>query len=121
MRTLRYHHTILNGERNDTQPFFGSHNGAQNAAVPHSLACSCKMHKENLFLYLTDVLNKVAAMTPNSALSKYRDILPERWAKNSRAECFAFCSSMRHRGDAYNIMMITKSYGNRRQKKKTPK
>lgn len=61
--------------------FFGSHNGASNAAVLYSLACSCKMHKVNFFNYLTDVLNKVASTPPNADISKYRDLLPDRWAK----------------------------------------
>lgn len=61
--------------------FFGSHKGAETGAVFYSLACSCRLNKINFFEYLTDVINKAAALPPNTPLEKYRNFLPDKWTK----------------------------------------
>lgn len=61
--------------------FFGSHKGAQRAAVFYSLACSCRLNNINFFEYLSDVINKAASLPPNTPLEKYRDLLPDKWTK----------------------------------------
>ena len=59
--------------------FFGSHKGAERAAMYYSLACSCRLLGINFFEYLADVINKTALMQPNTKLSAYRDLLPDKW------------------------------------------
>lgn len=61
--------------------FFGSHAGAERGCIFYSLACSCRNNGINFFEYLTDVLNKSAAMQPGASASEYRDLLPDRWIK----------------------------------------
>ena len=61
--------------------FFGSHSGAERAAVLYTLALSAKMNGINFFDYIVDILDKTATWQPNTPLSKYRDLLPDRWAK----------------------------------------
>ena len=46
--------------------FFGSHKGAQRAAMFYSLACSCRLNKVNFFEYISDVINRTALMQPNT-------------------------------------------------------
>ena len=60
--------------------FFGSHSGAERAAVLYTLALSAKMNHINLFDYIVDILDKTATWQPNTPLSKYRDLLPDKWA-----------------------------------------
>ena len=60
--------------------FFGSHAGAERAAVLYTLALSAKMNGINLFEYIVDILDKTGTWQPNTPLSKYRDLLPDRWA-----------------------------------------
>lgn len=59
--------------------FFGSHAGAKRGCFFYSLACSCRLNKINFFDYLTDVLNRAAAIPPGAGLDAYRDLLPDRW------------------------------------------
>lgn len=59
--------------------FFGSHAGAERGCFFYSLACSCRLNKINFFEYLSDVLNKAAALPPGAGLDAYRDLLPDRW------------------------------------------
>mgnify|MGYP002626569729 CR=1 FL=1 len=59
--------------------FFGSHKGAQRAAMFYSLACSCRLNNISFFEYISDVINKTALMQPNTKLSVYRDLLPDKW------------------------------------------
>ena len=59
--------------------FFGSHKGAERAAMYYSLACSCRLLGINFFEYLSDVINKTALMQPNTKLTAYRDLLPDKW------------------------------------------
>ena len=40
--------------------FFGSHKGAERGAILYTIALTCRMHKVNLFEYLTDVINRTA-------------------------------------------------------------
>ena len=60
--------------------FFGSHKGAERAAVLYTLALSAKMHGINLFNYIVDIIEKTATWQPNTPLDKYRDLLPDRWS-----------------------------------------
>ena len=60
--------------------FFGSHSGAERAAVLYTLALSSKMNGINLFDYIVDILDKTGTWQPNTPLVKYRDLLPDRWA-----------------------------------------
>ena len=59
--------------------FFGSHKGAERAAVLYTLALSAKMNHLNLFDYLADILDRTATWQPNTPLEKYRNLLPDRW------------------------------------------
>ena len=61
--------------------FFGSHKGAQRAAVFYSLACSCRLNNINFFEYISDVINKTALMQPNTPITQYRELLPDKWNK----------------------------------------
>ncbi|NDV58441.1 IS66 family transposase [Bacteroides sp. 519] len=62
--------------------FFGSHQGAKRGAILYSLACSCRANNINFFEYLADVINKTAALPPNTKTEVYREWLPDRWKKN---------------------------------------
>lgn len=66
--------------------FFGSHTGARRAAMFYSLACSCRLQGVNFFKYISDIINKAAAMPPRTPLSKYRDLLPDRWKQKNIAQ-----------------------------------
>jgi len=59
--------------------FFGSHKGAERAAMYYSLACSCRLLGINFFEYLSDVINKTAMMQPNTKNEAYRELLPDKW------------------------------------------
>jgi len=59
--------------------FFGSHKGAERAAVLYTLALSAKMNHLNLFDYLADILDRTAQWQPNVPLENYRNLLPDRW------------------------------------------
>lgn len=63
--------------------FFGSHKGAERGAILYTIALTCRMHKVNLFEYLTDVINRTAEWQPNTPLQKYRELLPDRWEKEN--------------------------------------
>ena len=60
--------------------FFGSHSGAERAAVLYTLALSARMNHINFFDYIVDILDKTATWQPNTPLSKYGNLLPDRWA-----------------------------------------
>lgn len=66
--------------------FFGSHAGAKRAAIFYSLACSCRLQGINFFEYVSDVINKAVALPPRTPLSKYRDLLPDRWKQKNIAQ-----------------------------------
>ena len=61
--------------------FFGSHKGAERAAMYYSLACSCRLLGINFFEYISDVINRAAAIPPKIPIDiqKYRELLPDRW------------------------------------------
>jgi len=59
--------------------FFGSHKGAQRAAMFYSLACSCRLNNVNFFEYISDVINRTALMQPNTDIKQYRALLPDQW------------------------------------------
>ena len=62
--------------------FFGSHKGAERGAMFYSLVCSCRLNGVNFFEYISDVINKAAALPPNTPLEKYRLLLPDKWKEN---------------------------------------
>jgi transposase len=66
--------------------FFGSHAGAKRSAMFYSLACSCRLQGVNFFEYISDVINKAAALPPNTAKEKYRNLLPDRWKEQNIAK-----------------------------------
>lgn len=66
--------------------FFGSHAGARRAAMFYSLACSCRLQGVNFFEYISDVINKAAALPPRTPPSKYRDLLPDKWKQKNIAQ-----------------------------------
>ena len=57
--------------------FVGSHDGGRRAAIMYTLINTCKMQKVNPFLYLQDILRRVATH-PNS---KIRELTPGNWKK----------------------------------------
>ena len=59
--------------------FFGSHKGAERAAMYYSLACSCRLLGINFFGYISDVINRAALMQPNTDIKEYRALLPDKW------------------------------------------
>ena len=63
--------------------FFGSHKGAERGAMFYSLACSCRLQGISFFEYISDVINKAAAMSPNTPFARYREMLPDRWKANN--------------------------------------
>ena len=66
--------------------FFGSHAGAKRAAMLYSLACSCRLQGINFFEYISDIINKAAALPPKTPDEKYRDLLPDRWKQTHIAQ-----------------------------------
>ena len=44
--------------------------------------CSCRLNGMNFFEYISDVINKAAALPPNTPLEKYRMLLPDKWKEN---------------------------------------
>ena len=34
---------------------------------------------QNFFVYISDVINKAAVLPPKTPLSKYHDLLPDKW------------------------------------------
>ena len=63
--------------------FSGSHEGAERMALIYSLACSCRINNINTFKYFTDVLNKLADISPKAPDEVFIELLPHRWKKNS--------------------------------------
>ena len=59
--------------------FFGSHEGAERAAMFYSLACSCRLLGINFFEYISDVINRAAVIPPKKPIDiqKYRELLPD--------------------------------------------
>ena len=64
---------IATGRNNWT--FLGSDNGGHTAAVLFSLVATCQRHHVNPFVYLRDVLTRIAAHPMN----RLAELLPDRW------------------------------------------
>ncbi len=62
--------------------FFGSHAGADRAVVYYSLACSCRCRGINFFEYISDIMNRAAALPPTAPIEAYRELLPDKWNKS---------------------------------------
>lgn len=77
-RTNRY---ISLSRRNSL--FFGSHDAAKRAALLYSMACSCRLHNINVFEYFTHLLTRMAYIEPNASYQVLRELLPDRWTKQS--------------------------------------
>lgn len=75
-RILRY---ISLSRRNSL--FCGSHAGAERTALIYSLACSCRLNEINTFEYFTDILNKLAYISPNAPDKVFKELLPNHWMK----------------------------------------
>ena len=52
--------------------FCATHQGAKNATLIYSLACSCRLNDINTFEYFKDVLNKLANVNPNTKQEELR-------------------------------------------------
>ena len=61
--------------------FCGSHAGAERTALIYSLACSCRLNGINTFEYFTDVLNRLAYISPNVPDEVFQELLPHNWSK----------------------------------------
>ena len=61
--------------------FCGSHAGAERTALIYSLACSCRLNGINTFEYFTDILNRLAYISPNAPDEVYQELLPHHWSK----------------------------------------
>lgn len=61
--------------------FAGSHAGAERTALIYSLACSCRLHGINTFEYFTDILNRLANISPNASDEVFEELLPHQWKK----------------------------------------
>ena len=55
------------------------HEGAERSTVLYTLALSCRMHKLDFFQYIKAVLEKTSECQPNTPLSKYRELLPDKF------------------------------------------
>jgi transposase len=75
-RLMRY---ISLSRRNSL--FCGSHAGAERTALIYSLACSCRLNGINTFEYFSDILNKLAYISPNAPDEVYQELLPHIWSK----------------------------------------
>ena len=58
----------------------------------YSLACSCRLQGINFFEYISDVINKAAALPPRTPLSKYRELLPDKWKQKNIAQEFEYAN-----------------------------
>lgn len=75
----RYNRYISLSRKNSL--FFGSHAGAERAAMYYSLVCSCRMQNVNLTEYMEDVINKVNLLGESATDEKLRMLLPDKWKK----------------------------------------
>jgi transposase len=65
--------TVAVGRKNYL--FCGSHEAAQRSAMLYSLMGTCKLHDSNPFVYLCDVLTRIAT----HPINKIQDLLPHNW------------------------------------------
>ena len=56
--------------------FFGSHKEAERVAMFYSLVCSCRLNGVNFIEYISDVINKVAALPPRTLRNIISNCLP---------------------------------------------
>lgn len=82
--TVEFYNRFISLSRKNSM-FFGSHKGAERAAIYYSLACSCHMHGINFFEYISDVLNRAAELPPKGHVEKFRELLPDKWSKSANA------------------------------------
>ena len=59
--------------------------------VPDGQPCSIRLYAPglqgvNFFEYISDVINKAAALPPKTPLSMYRDLLPDKWKQKNIAQ-----------------------------------
>jgi hypothetical protein len=59
--------------------FFGSFAGGQMAATLYSIIQSARGYQLDVTAYLTDILRRLPALSPNDA-EGLRELLPDRWA-----------------------------------------
>ncbi|MFR9598771.1 MAG: IS66 family transposase [Rikenellaceae bacterium] len=76
-RPMRY---ISTSRKNSM--FAGSMRGAKRMALIYSLAISCRLNGVNSFAYFCDVINRLAALPPNTSPENLRDLLPDRWGQS---------------------------------------
>lgn len=62
--------------------FFGSHAGAGRGAIFYSMAGSCRLNRINFFEYLSDMLNRVAAMPNGAPPDAFRDGCDGRYSES---------------------------------------
>lgn len=80
-RIERLNRYVSTSRRNSL--FFGSHDGAERGAIYYTLACSSRLCGVNFFDYLTDVIDRMAALPPKQPHEVYRSLLPDRWSPKS--------------------------------------
>lgn len=59
--------------------FAGSHEAAQRSAMLYSLLGTCKLHHVNPFIWLRDVLQRIAA----HPINKIEKLLPHKWQQRT--------------------------------------
>lgn len=62
----------------------GSHAGAETGALYHSLALTCHRCGVSAFDYFCDIIDRCAALPPNTPIEQYRDLLPDRWTPQQK-------------------------------------
>ncbi|WP_418581225.1 transposase domain-containing protein, partial [Prevotella sp.] len=48
----------------------------------------CRLQGVNFFEYISDVINKAATLPPRTPISKYRELLPDKWKQKNIAQAF---------------------------------
>ncbi|MFI3240526.1 MAG: IS66 family transposase [Bacteroidales bacterium] len=63
--------------------FCGNGKGAERLALIYSLAISCRLNNINTYTYFSDIINRIAQLPPNAPASAFRDLLPDKWSKQT--------------------------------------
>lgn len=71
----RYNRYIALSRKNSM--FFGSHAGAERAAMYYSIICSCLMQEVDVLDYLTTVIKKVNILPEDATDLQFRNLLPD--------------------------------------------
>lgn len=71
----RYNRYISLSRKNSM--FFGSHAGAERAAMYYSIVCSCIMQGISVLDYITNVIKKVNMLPEDATEMEYRKLLPD--------------------------------------------